>query len=56
MEESKKKQTKNNRIQIRTTDEQKEALDELCILTGDNITDAIVESVRIRLMLEKSKL
>lgn len=62
MEETKKKRgrpsengAKRKRINIRVTEDQYDSIKELCELEGESLTDYIMESVRIRSNLTKSK-
>lgn len=55
MEEIKKKDLKNHRVDIRMTDEEYKLISELCYLTGENRTEAITKAVKFRLNLERSK-
>lgn len=62
MEEIKKKRgrpsengAKRKRINIRVTEDQYDSIKELCELEGESLTDYIMESVRIRSNLTKSK-
>lgn len=46
---------RNKTVHIRVTETELAAFNELCMLTGETKVDALLESVRIRLNLERVK-
>lgn len=46
---------RNRAVHIRVTEAELDAFNELCALTGESKVDAMLESVRIRLNLERVK-